>query len=116
MKRKSIHNLFSLLGVLLLVATFLHNVAGFFSGHWFGRLLIFHERGCRTISIETGIQNAVLATSLALTMEKITTNGLAPAVFGPIMNVNVFSLASGGINIYQQKKFENEKPEELNLT
>jgi BASS family bile acid:Na+ symporter len=76
MKRISIHNLFYLVEALLLVATFLDNVARFFSGHWFGRLLIFHERRCRTIALETEMQNAGLATGLVLTMEKITRAGL----------------------------------------
>lgn len=81
-------------GALLLVATFLHNVAGFFLGYWSARLMKFNERDCRTISLEVGMQNAGLATGLALTMGKISTAGLAPAIFGPVMNVNGSSLAS----------------------
>ena len=81
-------------GALLLVATFLHNVAGFFLGYWSARLLKFNERDSRTISLEVGMQNAGLATGLALTMGKIATAGLAPAIFGPVMNVNGSSLAS----------------------
>lgn len=81
-------------GALLLAATFLHNVVGFFLGYWSARLLKFKERDCRTIALEVGMQNAGLATGLALTMGKITTVGLAPAIFGPVMNVNGSSLAS----------------------
>jgi BASS family bile acid:Na+ symporter len=81
-------------GALLLLATFLHNVAGFFLGYWASRFLKFNERDCRTISLEVGMQNAGLATGLALTMGKIATAGLAPAIFGPVMNVNGSSLAS----------------------
>lgn len=81
-------------GALLLVATFLHNVAGFFFGYWSARLLKFSERDSRTISLEVGMQNAGLATGLALTMGKIATAGLAPAIFGPVMNVNGSALAS----------------------
>jgi BASS family bile acid:Na+ symporter len=81
-------------GALLLVATFLHNVAGFFLGYWSARLLKFSERDSRTISLEVGMQNAGLATGLALTMGKIATVGLAPAIFGPVMNVNGSCLAS----------------------
>lgn len=81
-------------GALLLVATFLHNVAGFFLGYWSARLLKFQERDCRTIALEVGMQNAGLATGLALTMGKIATAGLAPAIFGPVMNVNGSCLAS----------------------
>jgi bile acid:Na+ symporter, BASS family len=81
-------------GALLLVATFIHNVAGFFLGYWSAKLLRFVEKDCRTIALEVGMQNAGLATGLALTMGKIATVGLAPAIFGPVMNVNGSSLAS----------------------
>jgi BASS family bile acid:Na+ symporter len=74
-------------GLLLIIATFIHNVAGFILGYWSGRVLGFHERDCRTIALEVGMQNAGLASGLALTMGKLATVGLAPAIFGPMMNV-----------------------------
>ena len=74
-------------GALLIIATFLHNVTGLFLGYWSGRLLKFPERDCRTIALEVGMQNAGLASGLALTMGKIATAGLAPAIFGPTMNI-----------------------------
>jgi BASS family bile acid:Na+ symporter len=94
-------------GALLLVATFLHNVAGFLLGYWSARLLKFHERDCRTIALEVGMQNAGLATGLALTMGKIATAGLAPAIFGPVMNVNGSCLAS-----WWHNHLPKEKPSE----
>jgi bile acid:Na+ symporter, BASS family len=100
-------------GALLLVATFIHNVAGFFLGYWAARLLKFSERDCRTISLEVGMQNAGLASGLALTMGKISTAGLAPAIFGPVMNVNGSSLASWWHNhMPEEDVLENEKPVE----
>jgi len=81
-------------GALLVIATFLHNVTGYFLGYWAGRLFRFHERDCRTIALEVGMQNAGLASGLALTMGKLATVGLAPAVFGPLMNTTGSSLAS----------------------
>ncbi len=81
-------------GALLVLATLMHNVAGYFLGYWAGRLLRFSEQDCRTISLEVGMQNAGLASGLALTMGKIATIGLAPAVFGPMMNTTGSSLAS----------------------
>jgi len=36
-------------GGLLIVATFIHNLTGYFLGYWSGRILRFHERDCRTI-------------------------------------------------------------------
>lgn len=81
-------------GVLLLVATILHNVLGYFLGYWSARLLRFHERDCRTIALEVGMQNAGLASGLALAMGKLATAGLAPAIFGPVMNISGSTLAS----------------------
>jgi BASS family bile acid:Na+ symporter len=81
-------------GALLLVATMLHNVLGYFLGYWSARLLRFHERDCRTIALEVGMQNAGLASGLALAMGKLATAGLAPAIFGPVMNISGSSLAS----------------------
>lgn len=81
-------------GGLLIIATFIHNTAGFFLGYWSGRLLKFSERDCRTIAIEVGMQNAGLASGLALTMGKMATVGLAPAIFGPMMNTTGSFLSS----------------------
>jgi BASS family bile acid:Na+ symporter len=81
-------------GGLLIVATFIHNVAGFFLGYWSGRILKFPERDCRTIALEVGMQNAGLASGLALTMGKMATVGLAPAIFGPMMNITGSSISS----------------------
>jgi len=91
-------------GVLLLVATIFHNVLGYCMGYWSGRLLRFHERDCRTIALEVGMQNAGLASGLAMTMNKLATVGLAPAVFGPLMNTTGSSLASW---------WHNRAPEEV---
>ncbi|MFL5773954.1 MAG: bile acid:sodium symporter family protein [Flavisolibacter sp.] len=103
-------------GALLLVATFLHNVSGFFLGYWSARLLKFSEKDCRTISLEVGMQNAGLATGLALTMGKIATVGLAPAIFGPVMNVNGSSLASWWHNhLPEEDKSDNKNISEMKV-
>jgi len=81
-------------GALLVVATLMHNTAGYFLGYWSGRLFGFPERDCRTIALEVGMQNAGMASGLALGMGKLATVGLAPAVFGPMMNTTGSSLAS----------------------
>jgi BASS family bile acid:Na+ symporter len=94
-------------GALLILATFIHNVAGFVLGYWSGRLLKFSERDCRTIALEVGMQNAGLASGLALTMGKIATTGLAPAIFGPMMNVNGSFISSW---------WHNRLPKEVNTT
>lgn len=82
------------IGGLLVLATLIHNLAGYFLGYWSGRLLKFPEKDCRTIAIEVGMQNGGLASGLATAMGKISTVGLAPAIFGPLMNVTGSSLAS----------------------
>jgi bile acid:Na+ symporter, BASS family len=81
-------------GGLLIIATFIHNVAGFVLGYWSARVLKFPEKDCRTIALEVGMQNAGLASGLALTMGKIATAGLAPAIFGPMMNITGSFLSS----------------------
>ena len=104
-------------GALLLAATFIHNVAGFFLGYWSARVLKFQERDCRTIALEVGMQNAGLATGLALTMGKIATAGLAPAIFGPVMNINGSSLASWWHNHLPENKHANkQQPAEVIAT
>lgn len=83
-----------MVGGLLILAVFIHNVAGFTLGYFSARLLKFSERDSRTIALEVGMQNAGLASGLALTMGKMATAGLAPAIFGPVMNINGSFLAS----------------------
>jgi BASS family bile acid:Na+ symporter len=96
-------------GALLIVATFIHNLAGYFLGYWSARLLRFHERDCRTIALEVGMQNAGLASGLALAMGKLATAGLAPAIFGPVMNITGSSLASWWHNHLPDNKQKEEE-------
>ena len=81
-------------GLLLILAVFIHNTLGFTLGYWLSRLLGFKERDCRTISLEVGMQNSGLASGLALLMGGMATIGLAPAIFGPLMNITGSSLAT----------------------
>jgi BASS family bile acid:Na+ symporter len=52
------------------------------------------ERDCRTIALEVGMQNGGLASALANELGKVATVGLAPAIFGPVMNITGSSLAT----------------------
>ncbi|MFN3850737.1 MAG: bile acid:sodium symporter family protein [Spirosomataceae bacterium] len=81
-------------GFTLILATLIHNIGGFILGYWGARLFKLPEQDCRTVAIEVGLQNAGLASGLAKTMGKLATVGLAPALFGPIMNINGSLLAS----------------------
>lgn len=80
-------------GGYLILAVLIHNVSGYFFGYWSARILKMQEKDCRTIAIEVGLQNAGLGSSLALAMGKLSTVGLAPAIFAPVMNVTGSSLA-----------------------
>ncbi len=81
-------------GLKLILVTFIQNVAGYTLGYWSARLFKLSEKDCRTISLEVGMQNGGLASGLALTMGKLGTVGLAPAVFGPTMNITGSTLAN----------------------
>ncbi|MEH6307693.1 bile acid:sodium symporter family protein [Olivibacter sp. CPCC 100613] len=82
-----------IVGPALVLAMLLHNTSGYVLGYWLARLLRMEEKDCRTIAIEVGLQNAGLGSSLALAMGKLSTVGLASAVFSPIMNITGSSLA-----------------------
>ena len=82
------------IGPLLIVLVIFHNLAGYALGYWASRLFKLSEKDCRTIAIEVGMQNGGLASGIAKEMGKIATVGLAPAVFGPFMNVSGSILAS----------------------
>ncbi len=81
-------------GPLLVAATLLHNLSGYFLGYWGARLFRMPEKDCRTVALEVGMQNGGLASGLALKMGKLATVGLAPAVFGPLMNITGSALAN----------------------
>jgi BASS family bile acid:Na+ symporter len=97
------------IGPELILLVLVHNFSGYTLGYWTGRLFKMSERDCRTIAIEVGMQNAGLASGLAKTMGKIATVGLAPAVFGPLMNITGSILAS-----YWHRKPPKERGESMN--
>ena len=82
------------IGALLILLVLIHNLSGYTLGYWAARLAKMDERDCRTVAIEVGMQNGGLASGLAKEMGKIATIGLAPAVFGPLMNITGSILAS----------------------
>jgi BASS family bile acid:Na+ symporter len=81
-------------GIWLVLAAILHNAAGYFLGFYACKLFRFPTDVCRTVAIEVGLQNAGLASGLAVAMGKAGTLGLAAAVFGPWMNVSGSALAN----------------------
>jgi BASS family bile acid:Na+ symporter len=99
-------------GALLLLASLLHNVAGYSFGYGLSWLLGMPEIDRRTIALEVGMQNGGLASGLALQMGKIATLGLASAIFGPLMNVTGSVLA----NFWRGKPVKGEKEDTNTLT
>jgi bile acid:Na+ symporter, BASS family len=94
-------------GALLLVTSLLHNIAGYSLGYGLSWLMRMPEKDRRTIAFEVGMQNGGLASGLALQMGKVATVGLAPAIFGPLMNITGSVLA----NFWRGKPVEEEIPE-----
>ncbi|MEM9325357.1 MAG: bile acid:sodium symporter family protein [Bacteroidota bacterium] len=82
------------IGLILIGVVIIHNGLGFFLGYWGGRLAGLDEKSSRTVAFEVGMQNGGLASGIALEMGRVATMGLAPAVFGPWMNISGSSLAT----------------------
>ncbi|WP_282056394.1 bile acid:sodium symporter family protein [Maribacter luteus] len=82
------------IGGILMLLVLVHNLFGYFLGYWYARLMKLTEKDARTIAIEVGMQNGGLASGIANSLGKIATMGLAPAVFGPLMNITGSILAS----------------------
>jgi len=100
------------IGPALVMVVLIHNLCGYTLGYWSGRLFKMSERDCRTIAIEVGMQNGGLASGLAKAMGKIATVGLAPAIFGPLMNVTGSILASYW---HRKQPVDNYKPSDEEL-
>jgi bile acid:Na+ symporter, BASS family len=82
-------------GLLLVLACLIHNLSGYGIGYALTKYVFrMSEADCRTVALEVGMQNGGLASGLAMQMGKVATVGLAPAVFGPLMNITGSSLAT----------------------
>lgn len=81
-------------GVLLFIASVIHNAAGYFFGYWLSRLFGLDVNSSRTIAFEVGLQNGGMASGIAGSMGKLGTVGLAAAVFSPWMNISGSILAN----------------------
>jgi BASS family bile acid:Na+ symporter len=81
-------------GGLLIMAVVIHNFIGYTLGYGFSRLVRLDERTCRTVAIEVGLQNGGMASALAMNVLKSAEAALAPAIFGPWMNISGSVLAT----------------------
>lgn len=95
------------IGFILILAAIIHNSAGYFLGYWVCRFFKMSEKDCRTIAIEVGMQNGGMASGIAVEMGRAATMGLAPAVFGPWMNISGSFLA----NWWRGKPIPDNEPE-----
>lgn len=101
------------IGLFLVMAAIIHNAIGYLFGYWGGRLFKMDEKSCRTIALEVGMQNGGMASGLAAEMGKIATVGLAPAVFGPWMNISGSTLANWWRRraLIEERPIESKEPE-----
>jgi BASS family bile acid:Na+ symporter len=77
-----------------------HNASGFVGGYWFGRMFRLPERDCRSVSIETGLQNSGLGLGLVCSyFDGLGGMAMVAAAWG------VWHLISGGtIALYWSRK------------
>ncbi|MDA0335307.1 MAG: bile acid:sodium symporter family protein [bacterium] len=81
-------------GLAVIAAAVVHNTIGYVAGYWGGRLARLSERDCRTIAFEVGMQNGGMASGIAMNILKNASSAIAPAIFGPWMNISGSILAS----------------------
>ena len=82
------------LGLTLISVVIVHNLMGYVFGYYGSRLMGLKQQDARAVAFEVGMQNAGLASGIAVELGKLATMGLAPAVFGPWMNISGSSLAT----------------------
>lgn len=82
------------IGLLLVLAAFLHNVIGYLLGYWLAGMAGIAGSNRRTVAFEVGMQNSGMAGGLALSVLKSTGAVLAPIIFSTVMNVTGSMLAS----------------------
>ncbi len=103
------HSSLMVVGLALVLTSLLHNFAGYSLGYALAWLFRMSGKDRRTIAFEVGMQNGGMASGLALQMGKIATIGLAPAVFGPLMNITGSVLA----NFWRGRPIKKENGKEI---
>jgi BASS family bile acid:Na+ symporter len=81
-------------GFALILASIIHNFIGYILGYWFSRAVRLDEKSSRTVAFEVGMQNGGMASGLAMTVLNSANAALAPAIFGPWMNISGSVLAT----------------------
>ncbi len=75
-------------GIPLIGAAIVLNFVGYILGYWLARAARLDESACRTVAFEVGMQNGGMASGLAMNVLQSAPAALAPAIFGPWMNVS----------------------------
>lgn len=92
-------------GLLILVIVILHNVLGYLLGYGAGLLMKMNTTKCRAVSIEVGMQNSGLATSLATVhFAQYPLATIPGAVFSVWHNVSGAILANIFLHQSERKK------------
>lgn len=94
------------IGLLLILVVMVHNLLGFVLGYALSRVFGLDQASSRTVAFEVGMQNSGLASGIALEMGRLATMGLAPAVFGPWMNISGSALAA----FWKSKSNKHQQP------
>jgi BASS family bile acid:Na+ symporter len=81
-------------GLALFGAAILHNGLGYFLGYWGARAAKLDESSCRAVAFEVGMQNGGMASGIAMDVLRSSSAALAPAIFGPWMNISGSILAN----------------------
>jgi BASS family bile acid:Na+ symporter len=81
-------------GLALIAAAIIHNFIGYILGYWGARAAKLDESSCRTVAFEVGMQNGGMASGIAMDVLKSASAALAPAIFGPWMNISGSTLAT----------------------
>jgi BASS family bile acid:Na+ symporter len=104
-------------GLLLIGVAIIHNFVGYILGYWLARAARLDESSCRTVAFEVGMQNGGMASGLAMNVLKSAPAALAPAIFGPWMNISGSVLATWWHRKPVSKKADVEafqvEPEEI---
>jgi BASS family bile acid:Na+ symporter len=80
-------------GFALLIASLFLNSFGYALGYWAARTARMNETDSRTVAIEVGMQNAGMATGIAMNVLNSASAAIASVVYGPLMNVTGALLA-----------------------
>jgi len=93
-------------GLVLIVASIIHNFLGYILGYWASKAIGLNERDCRTMALEVGLKNGGMGMGIALDVLKSPDAAFAPIIFGKWMNISGSTLAN-----YWRQKLTNDENE-----